>query len=745
MHGAAKNQYPARQAAAPRLPPRVYWETQKDLHCGRHALNMLFGYSAFTEENIDRIAREVDRDCRLGARTAAGFPAETAHDYTSCATGGNWDADVLLKAANSCPDVSVAEFAQDEMPAGNTYHGAYIGSLIHEALHPDATRTECAAGHYTCLRKCGNQLYHLDSLKVASAQNEISFSTAQRIISRPNVNCWHVFRNPVSPASQPVRISVEVCPKRIPESASRSKTQQPPATVASPLEPRLSTRADEERNKQPNLPQANENRPGRKKPKKRVRPAKKDQRRPSPLPQQKSDVFESTLGPRENNRAAIGYMNDNNNSPGSSKSCLPVSKKPKTTMPPASTSTKQPPPRSEPSSGRRDGLFSAEATTPSFHDLKAQPRRLNFTGNTSSEALAPARETQHATTTTPAAAAAAAATAAAAPRRNQKKQKRQKQHVATLRNTIYATRKNAKQTKKNAARKQNANKSSRDRNTASPNDVKNGTNGTTSGKTDAWQTETDDPSPPNARNSPRPQTEKKAKEQTPTPSVKRETCTPPQQVITTTPGDKKNVKIETGYKNAKKLVAALHNAKKRSKKHIGVGSSTHYNFFYKKTKKNADGAQTFFPPARKKNNCHIKKNRKNQHYATPPTPPRFRHEWQSQAFRKKICPNPVTSTIFATDCGHNNNSNNNNDADEKSEKQESDSATIQESDMQAGDSTPSVEDRVSGPAKKLKTTNEGSKNASPLTHQDVKKETDGPNTSPNMKNKCRGGAFGLLF
>ena len=186
--------------------PSVFWEAQQDLHCGRHALNMILGHAAFTERDIDQIARQVDLDCQAASPTTSGLAGESAPDYVPRATGGNWDADVLLKAASGRKGIFVAGYAQSKMPELHAYRNSYLGSLIHEALG-HGTRTECDVGHYTCLRKSGEALYHLDSLNAGSAKIKITMATAQERISGSNINCWHFFRD--APPSIDIRVSRE--------------------------------------------------------------------------------------------------------------------------------------------------------------------------------------------------------------------------------------------------------------------------------------------------------------------------------------------------------------------------------------------------------------------------------------------------------------------------------------------------------------------------------------------------------
>ena len=176
--------------------PSPYWERQEDLHCGRHALNMILGRNVLTSNDIDREAREVDLRCGADKRTLQGFVGETSLDYVPCATGGNWDADVLLKALNSQPGVVTAEYAQQQMPPPGIYATTYIGTLIHRtAAAGGGSRVESSGGHYTCFRKVGPHLYHLDSLNAASANHAISLRDAQRLVQQSDANCWHVFAN----------------------------------------------------------------------------------------------------------------------------------------------------------------------------------------------------------------------------------------------------------------------------------------------------------------------------------------------------------------------------------------------------------------------------------------------------------------------------------------------------------------------------------------------------------------------
>lgn len=176
---------------------------------------MICGRPAFSNADVDRTAREVDIACGAAATALQGFPGETSADYVPCALGGNWDADVLLKTLNSERNLATAAFAEQQMPTGEKYARSYIGTLIHKAARlpgsgrfssPAAAsstdRVESAGGHYTCFRKVGAVLYHLDSLHWASAHCPVSFEEAQRRIQEPGVNAWHVFRY-TSPGSSP--------------------------------------------------------------------------------------------------------------------------------------------------------------------------------------------------------------------------------------------------------------------------------------------------------------------------------------------------------------------------------------------------------------------------------------------------------------------------------------------------------------------------------------------------------------
>ena len=183
---------PRRKGAEAHVSP--YWERQEDLHCGRHALNMLLGHKAFSSHDIDCEAREVDLRCGSHAHTLEGFIGQTSLDYVPCATAGNWDADVLLKALNSKPGVVTAEYAEQQMPSPEIYAATYLGTLIHRTADAGGgSRLESRGGHYTCFRKVGAHLYHLDSLNKASANHAISLHAAQSFLKRPDANCWHVF------------------------------------------------------------------------------------------------------------------------------------------------------------------------------------------------------------------------------------------------------------------------------------------------------------------------------------------------------------------------------------------------------------------------------------------------------------------------------------------------------------------------------------------------------------------------
>ena len=185
---------PPREGNEAQLGP--FWERQEDLHCGRHALNMILGRNVFSSHDIDREAQEVDLRCGARAHSLDGFAGQTSADYVPCAKGGNWDADVLLKALNSQPGVATAEYAEQQMPSPEVYAATYLGTLIHQTADAGGgSRLESRGGHYTCFRKVGTQLYHLDSLNKASANHPISLHTAQRIVEQPAANCWHVFTN----------------------------------------------------------------------------------------------------------------------------------------------------------------------------------------------------------------------------------------------------------------------------------------------------------------------------------------------------------------------------------------------------------------------------------------------------------------------------------------------------------------------------------------------------------------------
>ena len=197
-------QAPDRDGADAQLGP--YWEKQEDLHCGRHALNMILGRNVFSSYDIDRKAQEVDLSCGARAASLAGFAGQTSADYVSCAKGGNWDADVLLKALNSQPGVATAEYAEQQMPSRAVYATTYLGTLIHRTADASGgSRLESRGGHYTCFRKEGTQLYHLDSLNKATANHAISLRAAQRLVQQPGANCWHVFTNapPLRQGSRP--------------------------------------------------------------------------------------------------------------------------------------------------------------------------------------------------------------------------------------------------------------------------------------------------------------------------------------------------------------------------------------------------------------------------------------------------------------------------------------------------------------------------------------------------------------
>ena len=217
-----------------RQPPQVYWEPQEDLRCGRHAINMICGRHAFSTNDVDQMARDVDFHCGATAASLKGLPGEASANYVPCATGGNWDADVLLKTLNSQPAFAVAAYSDQQMPSSVAYAKSYVGTLIHKAARvsrkanisssavaPATDRLEASTGHYTCFRKLGTALYHLDSLDRTSGDRTVSLEEAQRRIQQPGVNSWHVFRN-ISPGYTRAQHS------------SGNKTPQPAAKTGPP-------------------------------------------------------------------------------------------------------------------------------------------------------------------------------------------------------------------------------------------------------------------------------------------------------------------------------------------------------------------------------------------------------------------------------------------------------------------------------------------------------------------------------
>ena len=229
-------------------PPQVYWEPQEDLHCGRHAINMICGRRAFTKDDVDQTAREVDFLCGAGVASLEGFPGRASANYVPCATGGNWDADVLLKTLSSEPALSVASFSEQQMPPPEVYAMSYVGTLIHRAADfprkpeiasaaatTSTDRVEASAGHYTCFRKVGALLYHLDSLDWTSAYCAVSLEDAQRRIQQPGVNSWHVCRD-ASPERPSRRPSLE-------HKTSRSATKKSPPPRAGAASARNRPRA----------------------------------------------------------------------------------------------------------------------------------------------------------------------------------------------------------------------------------------------------------------------------------------------------------------------------------------------------------------------------------------------------------------------------------------------------------------------------------------------------------------------
>ena len=227
---------PRRPKMAYRQPPQVYWEPQEDLRCGRHAINMICGRRAFSTNDVDQMARDVDFQCGATAASLKGLPGEASANYVPCATGGNWDADVLLKTLNSQPAFAVAAFSKQQMPPPEAYAKSYVGTLIHKtakasrktnisssAAAAPTDRLEASTGHYTCFRKLGAALYHLDSLNEASAYCAVPLEEAQRRIQQPGVNSWHVFRN-ISPGNPRAQHS------------SGSKTPQPAEKTGPPPE-----------------------------------------------------------------------------------------------------------------------------------------------------------------------------------------------------------------------------------------------------------------------------------------------------------------------------------------------------------------------------------------------------------------------------------------------------------------------------------------------------------------------------
>ena len=222
---------------------RPYWEPQQDLHCGRHALNMILGHNAFATNDIDHLAREVDLLCRAGAGNLEGYPGQKSVAYIPCATGGNWDADVLLKALNSRPGVVTAEYAEQQMPPPEIYAATYIGTLVHRAAAAGApSRLESRGGHYTCFRKIGDRLYHLDSLDAASANHAISLRAAQRLAAQPGANCWHVYADGAAERPyqgpqaarypKPTSLQVGAATNQPPKPTTPSPPAPPPATPA---------------------------------------------------------------------------------------------------------------------------------------------------------------------------------------------------------------------------------------------------------------------------------------------------------------------------------------------------------------------------------------------------------------------------------------------------------------------------------------------------------------------------------
>ena len=235
-----------------RQPPQVYWEPQEELRCGRHAINMICGRRAFSTNDVDQMARDVDLQCgAMDAASAKGLPGEASANYVPCATGGNWDADVLLKMLNSQPAFAVAAFSEQQMPSPEAYAKSYVGTLIHKAANvsrktnisssaaaASTDRLEASTGHYTCFRKLGAALYHLDSLDKTSAYCAVPLQEAERRIQQPGVNSWHVFRkissgNPRaehSPGNKTPQHAEKTDPP--PDAGAASSSHQPHASPA---------------------------------------------------------------------------------------------------------------------------------------------------------------------------------------------------------------------------------------------------------------------------------------------------------------------------------------------------------------------------------------------------------------------------------------------------------------------------------------------------------------------------------
>ena len=99
---------------------------------------------------------------------------------------GNWEADVVLRALTSKHSYDIGRnFRQ----ASLTFGGRHQGTLVYESTNEGslADGVYAATGHFTCLRRTPNGIYHLDSEEPGSREQPITHGYLAKLDS-PSAN-----------------------------------------------------------------------------------------------------------------------------------------------------------------------------------------------------------------------------------------------------------------------------------------------------------------------------------------------------------------------------------------------------------------------------------------------------------------------------------------------------------------------------------------------------------------------------